>query len=189
VAAHDGNKKACRASTIFARHSGMRLLAQTRNPEIGGARFRARADARPGMTERRFDIVLLLMKEKAILTDVVQVHLICPFCKPRVQPLSQKKFWFSESNHFIDRSIPSHREGRFAIVTNVGTGCDGRGGAFDERRSSGRRSRVVLTPRRWRQVPEKQASQGRRWQESRSPGRARRKPLKPLRGECRVIPV
>jgi hypothetical protein len=28
----------------------------------------------------------------------------------------------------------------------------GRGGAIDERRSSGRRSRVVLTPRCWRQV-------------------------------------
>jgi len=39
-----------------------------------------------------------------------------------------------------------------AIVTNVGTGCGGRGGAFDEQRQSGRRSRVVLTPRRWRQV-------------------------------------
>jgi hypothetical protein len=32
--------------------------------------------------------------------------------------------------------------------------------AFDEWRESGRRSRVVLTPRRWRQVLEKQASQG-----------------------------
>ena len=32
--------------------------------------------------------------------------------------------------------------------------------AFDEWRESGRRSRVVLTPRRWCQVLEKQASQG-----------------------------
>src|ERR1700753_4391615 len=31
-------------------------------------------------------------------------------------------------------------------------GCDGRGCAFDEGRQSGGRSRVVLTPRRWRQV-------------------------------------
>src|ERR1700761_128972 len=31
-------------------------------------------------------------------------------------------------------------------------GGDGRGGAFDEGRRRGRRSRVVLTPRRWRQV-------------------------------------
>jgi hypothetical protein len=48
----------------------------------------------------------------------------------------------------------------------LGAGCGGRGGALDEWRQSGRRSRVVLTPRRWRQVLEKQASQGRRWQES-----------------------
>src|ERR1700723_3330625 len=53
-------------------------------------------------------------------------------------------------------------------------------------RACGRRSRVVLTPRRWCQVDggnsvddgDKQA---------RSPRRARRKPLKPLRGECRAF--
>src|ERR1700753_883939 len=31
-------------------------------------------------------------------------------------------------------------------------GCGGRGGALDDQRRRGRRSRVVLTPRRWRQV-------------------------------------
>jgi hypothetical protein len=30
-------------------------------------------------------------------------------------------------------SIPAHTEGRFAIVTDVGLGCDGRGYATDER--------------------------------------------------------
>jgi hypothetical protein len=50
----------------------------------------------------------------------------------------------------------------------------------------GRRSRVVLTPRRWRQVGGKfSADDGDK--KARSPGRARRKPLKPLRRECRVI--
>ena len=39
-------------------------------------------------------------------------------------------------------------------------------GADNERRRGGRRSRVVLTPRRWRQVLEKQASWGRWWQQS-----------------------
>jgi hypothetical protein len=29
---------------------------------------------------------------------------------------------------------PAHSEGRFAIVTDVGAGCDGRGSAFDEQR-------------------------------------------------------
>ena len=52
----------------------------------------------------------------------------------------------------------------------------------------GRRSRVVLTPRRWRQVGGSNSA-GDGDKKARSPGRARRKPLKPLRGECRVIPV
>jgi hypothetical protein len=29
-------------------------------------------------------------------------------------------------NHFYIPAIPSHREGRFAIVTDVGAGCGGR---------------------------------------------------------------
>jgi hypothetical protein len=66
-----------------------------------------------------------------------------------------------------------------------GAGCGGRGCALDEWRGGGRRSRVVLTPRRWCQVRESNFADdgGKR---ARSPGRARRKPLKPLRGECRV---
>jgi hypothetical protein len=59
------------------------------------------------------------------------------------------------------------------------------GGATDERTACGRRSRVVLTPRRWRQVGERQAFADDGGKQARSPRRARRKPLKPLRGECR----
>src|SRR4051794_6497590 len=44
----------------------------------------------------------------------------------------------------------------------------------------GRRSRVVLTPRRWRQALRSDA-QGDGDKQARSPGRSRRKPLKPLR--------
>src|SRR3954452_25590591 len=44
----------------------------------------------------------------------------------------------------------------------------------------GRRSRVVLTPRRWRQVLRSDA-QGDGDNKARSPGRSRRKPLKPPR--------
>src|SRR5712664_1508007 len=52
--------------------------------------------------------------------------------------------------------------------------------------ASGRRSRVVLTPRRWCQVGGgNSADDG--GKKARSPGRARRKPLKPLRGECRAF--
>jgi len=39
---------------------------------------------------------------------------------------------------------------------------------------------VVLTPRRWRQVPEKQASQGRRWQESPVAGESAQETVKTI---------
>src|SRR5260370_41798426 len=53
-------------------------------------------------------------------------------------------------------------EGRFAIVTNAGRDAVDAGGAKDEGVSCGRRSRVVLTPRRWCQVRAKE--RGRRGQ-------------------------
>jgi hypothetical protein len=52
----------------------------------------------------------------------------------------------------------------------------------------GRRSRVVLTPRRWRQVSGGNAT-GDGDKKARSPGRARRKPLKPLRAGMPGVPV
>jgi hypothetical protein len=60
----------------------------------------------------------------------------------------------------------------------------------DERCCCGRQNRVVLTPRRWRQVRgvasaqpglDKTISAGDGGKRARSPGRARHKPLKPLR--------
>ena len=75
------------------------------------------------------------------------------FADPCVQPPFQKKFFFTvDANQIYIRCVPSHTEGRFANVTDVGAGCGGRGGARDGRCQSGRRSRVVLTPRRWCQV-------------------------------------
>ena len=56
-----------------------------------------------------------------------------------------------------------------------GTGSGGRGCAFDERRGCVRRSRVVLTPRRWRQASRK-CPRGDGDKKARSPGRARYKP-------------
>ena len=104
-----------------------------------------------------------------------------------VQPPRQKYFCFSEvANQVYIRSRPVPTEGRFAIVTECGAGCGGRGCADNEGAGSGRRSRVVLTPRRWRQVRGKQSTDD-GGKQARSPGRARRKPLKPLRGECRAI--
>jgi hypothetical protein len=60
----------------------------------------------------------------------------------------------------------------------------------DERRFRGRRSRVVLAPRRWRQAGDDASHHtGDGGNKARSPGRARNKPLKPLRRECRMRPV
>jgi hypothetical protein len=110
--------------------------------------------------------------------------LICPSCQSAAVDFEPKSP--ARSAH------PVPHEGRIAIVTDVGAGCGGR-----ERRQEtndvarGRRSRVVLTPRRWCQVPRKQASckflGGDGGNKARSPGRARRKPLKPLRREGRVF--
>jgi hypothetical protein len=49
-------------------------------------------------------------------------------------------------------------EGRLAIVTDAGRDAVDAGSAFDERRGRGRQNRVVLTPRRWRQVGENKFS-------------------------------
>ncbi len=60
-------------------------------------------------------------------------------------------------------------------------------GASDERARGGRRSRSVLIPRRWYQVGRGvfRIVGGDGGNKARSPGRLRRKPLKPLRRECR----
>jgi hypothetical protein len=79
-----------------------------------------------------------------------------PFCK-------------NISVHFSPKSLlhllPSRtrKRGVSRSSRTLGAGCDGRGSvrransAPDEWHCCGRRSRVVLTPRRWRQVLEKQS--------------------------------
>src|ERR1700681_3209834 len=86
----------------------------------------------------------------------------------------QQKYFASRfgRNSFMDSNRPTPLQGRIAIVTDAGCGCGGRGSVrretwvagrvgerpvsdqqrADERCCSVRRSRVVLTPRRWRQV-------------------------------------
>ena len=103
----------------------------------------------------------------------------------KVQPRSEK---YSD---FPKRQITSiihaihPKEGRIAIVTDAGLDAVDAGGAADESATCGRRSRVVLTPRRWRQVCEGSFA-GDGDNKARSPRRARRKPLIPLRREGRV---
>jgi hypothetical protein len=108
-----------------------------------------------------------------------------------VQSLPQKDLPSQVTQITSDSAaVPAFHEGRIAIVTDVGRGMRW---TLSVRQTnalgSGRSSRVVLTPRRWRQA-------GRRcfasWpatvaRKPGSPGRPRSKPLKPLRGECRNV--
>jgi len=112
--------------------------------------------------------------DQADATCPVLLGKIFPFAIPQIKS--------------ITRAIPAHTEGRFAIVTNVGQGCGGRGGALTNAPASGQRSRVVLTPRRWRQVCG--AIRVRRWQESPVTGESTKETVKTIRvRECRVIPA
>jgi hypothetical protein len=87
--------------------------------------------------------------------------------------LPEKIFLFRpDPNHRLIRSRPASLEGRIAIVTDVEAGCGGRGWADDERPRRGRPSRVVLTPRRWRQVGGVYSA-GDGGKKARSPGRVR----------------
>jgi hypothetical protein len=112
------------------------------------------------------------------------------FCHSAVQPCVEKYFASPFGrNSFIDSTVHP-KEGRIAIVTDAGLDAMDAGGAADESATCGRRSRVVLTPRRWRQVSRSAMSaltgltrgypRGDGGKQARSPGRARRKPLKPL---------
>jgi hypothetical protein len=70
------------------------------------------------------------------------------------------------ANHFHSRAIPFRKRGVSRSSRTLVRDAVDVGGALTNAPARGRRSRVVLTPRRWRQVLEKQASWGRRWQES-----------------------
>ena len=93
----------------------------------------------------------------------------CPALRAKIFRLTCR----ANQRHYSARLT---QRGAIAIVTNVRWDAVDAECATDEWAYRVRRSRVVLTPRCWRQVPGKQASQERRWQKSRSPGRARSKP-------------
>jgi hypothetical protein len=101
-----------------------------------------------------------------------------------------QKYSASRLTQISDLCVPSRSQGGAARDRHGRRERDAvdAGGATDESTDCGRRSRVVLTPRRRRQVGGgNSADDGDK--KARSPGRSRRKPLKPLRRECRVIPV
>jgi hypothetical protein len=130
-----------------------------------------------------------------ILTRVIlpdgQINI--DFLTRRVQPLSQKYSDFQKpqitgilsASRSLERGAARDRHGRWERDA-----VDATGARWTRRAGCGRRSRVVLTPRRWRQVATMLAhcacDGGKK---ARSPGRARRNPLKPLRRECWVISV
>ena len=91
-----------------------------------------------------------------------------------VQSCPQKYSYFSfDPNHFYIRHRSVPMQGRIAIVTDAGWNAVDMGCAFDERRRArGRPSRVVLTPRRRRQVGERNFTDDGD-KKARSPGRAR----------------
>ena len=100
---------------------------------------------------------------------------------PVQSPLAKIFRFTSEPNHFYIARIPAQHRGAFRDrhERRAGDAMDA-GCASDESVSCGRRSRVVLTPRRRRQVGERSFT-GDGDKKARSPGRVRRKPLKPLR--------
>jgi hypothetical protein len=154
---------------------------------------------------REFDREAAGSLEGAITADVMQVTVrLNPASKPpsqttrranqvaryflAVQPHLKKHFGFSEAK-ITSRTpaVPSHSEGRFAIVTNAGRDAVDANHATDESvclrtaKSCGPDAPTLASSRR-----------------SDPPVRVARKPghpgervisRKPLRGECRVIPV
>jgi hypothetical protein len=126
-----------------------------------------------------------------------------------VQTRLPKLFAFPRDRNTSIGQLSHPSEGRIAIVTDAGgmrwtrrrraqghrraapSGVGERAfGARTIGTCRGRRSRVVLTPRRWRQVGDDASHHtGDGGKKARSPGRARSKPLKPLRGESRIVSV
>ena len=102
-----------------------------------------------------------------------------------------------EANHLPMAGVSFHKRGGSRSSRNAGRDAVDAGHVVahfvcvDERRGYVRRSRVVLTPRRWRQVGDDVRSfrhhVGDGDKKARSPRRSRRKPLKPLRRECRAF--
>jgi hypothetical protein len=81
----------------------------------------------------------------------------------------------------ISPAIPAHTQGAFRDRHGRRAGMRWTRAALLTRALiCGRRSRVVLTPRRWRQASQKYL-RGDGGKKARSPGRARNKPLKPSR--------
>jgi hypothetical protein len=138
---------------------------------------------------------------RAFARPVCSIRATCArhdlWCDLPVQPHIQKYFRFHPTQITgVSPPIPRPQEGRWPSSLALGAGCGGRGCVVarvmraDERRWRVRRSRVVLTPRRWRQVRERPtllAGDGDK--KARSPGRARNKPSNHCAGKAGLPPL
>src|SRR6201996_8793918 len=117
------------------------------------------------------------------------------FGGPRVQPCLEKYFDFhSTQSTGLSCVIPFPIEGRFAVVTDVGFGMRWTLAASLHGLPCGRTTRLRTGKSCGPDAPTLASSSRRRvsrlagdsGKKARSLGRARRKPLKPLRRECRL---
>jgi hypothetical protein len=150
---------------------------------------------------QRFDIVLKLgiHRDPSIavtLNERSEARLICGL---RPDPFSKIFPFASDPNQIYICAVSSHSRG----VSRSSRTRDGMRWTWavllTRALACGRRSRVVLTPRRWRQVreigdvgpsgPTRRDHAGDGDKKARSPGRAQRKPLKPLRAGMPGEPV
>jgi hypothetical protein len=101
---------------------------------------------------------------------------------PAVQ-ISEQKYFASRfaRSRLIDSIHPVPERGAYASSRTLGREAVDADSTRDEGCCRGRRSRMVLTPRRRRQVARNELSCSDGGKKARSPGRVRRKPLKPLR--------
>jgi hypothetical protein len=106
-----------------------------------------------------------------------------------LSPPASKILLYELQNWCISLPIPPLRRGTLRpIVTKREAGCDGRESCETIADRRGRRSRVVLSPRRWGQADRDDRSATGASKPG-TPRRARRTPLKPLRREGRVASV
>jgi hypothetical protein len=171
-------------------HSGTRQLARARNPRpaSGSMDFGLATLSRPGMTKTRVpsysppppvsrsfpDVVSRLRRIlDAGVTKASGEPRNCLTGKSdrlqivRCPALFAKRLRFAPTpNHFYIHHRPVPQRGGSRSSRTRGRMRWTQVAPWTRALSCGRRSRVVLTPRRWRQVLEKQASQGRWWQES-----------------------
>src|SRR5689334_19982837 len=121
--------------------------------------------------------LLAMLTRAALLTCPGRANHL-PLAQIAVNPHCKKYFAFPETQiTCIADLVPRLSGGRIAIVTRRGAGCDGRFGLrWTSADRSGRRSRVVVVPRRWDQVFAGEAREATEAIKPGTPARARSKP-------------